>query len=78
MCKELIFLFQIEAGEGVETAINQMKQEKVRFSLITKLQKNENVGSGADQEFLERGFICIKVWEGFRLLILSHIFFNIP
>ena len=27
--------------------------------------------SGADPGFLERGFICIKVWE-FALLILSH------
>ena len=27
--------------------------------------------SGADQGFLERGFICIKVW-GVVLLILSH------
>ena len=26
---------------------------------------------GADPGFLERGFICIKVW-GFTLLILSH------
>ena len=27
--------------------------------------------SGADPGFLERGFICIKVW-GLALLILSH------
>ena len=28
--------------------------------------------SGADLRFLERGFICIKVWR-FALLIISHI-----
>ena len=28
-------------------------------------------GAVADPGFLERGFICIKVW-GFALLILSH------
>ena len=27
--------------------------------------------SGADPGFLERGFVCIKVW-GVALLILSH------
>ena len=27
--------------------------------------------SGADAGFLERGFICIKVW-GFDVLVLSH------
>ena len=27
--------------------------------------------AGVDPGFLERGFICIKVW-GFALLILSH------
>ena len=32
--------------------------------------------SGADSGFLERGFICIKVW-GFALLILSN-FSSIP
>ena len=31
---------------------------------------------GADQGFLERGFICIGV--GFVLQILSHFFLNIP
>ena len=28
--------------------------------------------TGADQGFLERGFVCIKVW-GFALLNLSHL-----
>ena len=28
--------------------------------------------AGADPEFLERGFICIKV-RGFALMILSHL-----
>ena len=31
----------------------------------------ERLWAGADPGFLERGFICIKVW-GFALLILSH------
>ena len=30
------------------------------------------MSTGADPGFLERGFLCIKVW-GFALLILSHL-----
>ena len=33
--------------------------------------------AGSDPEFLERGFICIKVW-GLALLILCLFFLNIP
>ena len=45
--------------------------------IICKLNKNEIIAvklqiySRANPGFLERGFVCIKVW-GFTLLILSH------
>ena len=35
------------------------------------IEKNVDWGTGADPGFLERGFICIKVW-GLALLIFSH------
>ena len=38
---------------------------------FASLEANLNGCSGPDPEFLESGFICIKVW-GFALLILSH------
>ena len=41
-------------------------------SIVIQLGK-----SGVDQGILERGFICIKVWE-FALLIFLSFFLNIP
>ena len=34
--------------------------------------------SVADPGFLERGFVCTKVWGGFLLLILFCFYLNIP
>ena len=51
-----------------------MKNFKVNFDksqLDEHSKKIKEQQAGADPGFLERWFICIKVW-GFALLILSH------
>ena len=58
-------------------------QNFVSNSEIENSQNNRKISestvhvSGVDPGFLERGFMCIKLWR-FALLILSHFFFNIP
>ena len=47
------------------------------YEFDQKCHKHRPTHAGADPGFLERGFICIKVW-GLTLLILSHFFLNIP
>ena len=54
---------------------NEIISKVLRFRLFPDRQKNEHNAfpcfySGADPEFLERGFIYLKV-VGFPLLILS-------
>ena len=50
---------------------------RMPFKLNFLLKWKKWSRSGGYPGFVERGFICIKVW-GFALLILSHFFLNIP
>ena len=49
---------------GMGASGSTVKKVDIRNMCITR-------NSEADPGFLERGFICFKVW-GFALLVLSH------
>ena len=72
--RNIPFCFQCTKYETCATSYFAPFQQfcifKLRHQLIFYYNATYTL-TGADQGFLEMGFICIKVW-GFALLILSH------
>ena len=60
-----------------EIKSSDVRRNRTREFFFTNTPRNGtqndamHMVTGADPGFLERGFVCIKVWE-FALLIVSH------
>ena len=65
-------IFVIASKERVMYSLEASLVHLLDKCIIGKLNKSD-----ADRGFLERGFLCLKVW-GFSSADLSHFFINIP